>query len=36
MESLFGIAIAIVVIGFVVYKMKPEWVEPVISKFKKK
>jgi|TARA_R100001015_G_C4503369_1_gene77223 hypothetical protein len=36
MESLFGIAIAVVVIGFVIYKMKPEWVEPIIAKFKKK
>ena len=36
MENFVGLVIAVVVIGFAVYKMKPEWVEPIIAKFKKK
>tara|TARA_R100001015_G_C4457589_1_gene45592 strand:+ start:232 stop:342 length:111 start_codon:yes stop_codon:yes gene_type:complete len=36
MENVIGLVIAVVIIGFAVYKMKPEWVEPIVSKFKKK
>ena len=36
MENVIGLVIAVVIIGFTVYKIKPEWVEPIIAKFKKK
>ena len=36
MENFVVLVIAEVVIGFAVFKMNPEGVEPIIDKFKKK
>jgi hypothetical protein len=35
MESFFEIVILIAVVGFIIYKKKPEWIELVKSKLNK-
>jgi hypothetical protein len=35
METLIEIVILIAVVGFIIYKKKPEWIELVKSKFNK-
>jgi hypothetical protein len=35
MESFFQIIILIAVVGFIIYKKKPEWIELVKSKLNK-
>jgi hypothetical protein len=35
MESFFEIIILIAVVGFIIYKKKPEWIELVKSKLNK-
>ena len=36
MEQVIGLVVVLAVVGYVVYKQKPEWVEYVLSDFKKK
>ena len=35
MEQIIGILVLVGIVGFVIYKQKPEWVEYVLSYFKK-